>query len=429
MPSGCFLSRSCLRDDRLDAFAIRHDDEPSRHPVYGRGLRLFPTRLESPLETADADAAQTSSGVWTGCVLATQNPVDLDYKGLANAGTWFLGRLQTERDKARVLDGLEGASTAAGAAFDRKALEKTLSGLGNRVFLMNNVHDDKPVVFQTRWALSFLRGPINSEQIRTLMQEKKTATPAATVATINAAANRPSLPPGITEVFLPRRAGKPAGSSVKYTPCLLARGKVHYVSPANSIDHVESIALLAEVGEELGSDLWDHADTLVDGEIELDALPEEEAMYETLPAELTKAKQYTTFAKDVRDWLYRSKTSVALQGCKFEKSFQPGETESEFRVRLSHESREARDEALEKLKKKYAPKFAALQERRRLAEQRVEVQKEQKKAKTMDTMIQFGTTVLGAIFGRKKMSATNMSKVGTSARSAGKNPHATVQGR
>ncbi len=115
-----------------------------------------------------------------GVVLATQNPVDLDYKGLSNAGTWFLGRLQTQRDKDRVLEGLEGASTAAGHAFDRKKMDEILSGLGNRVFVMNNVHDDQPVVFQTRWALSYLRGPLTREQIQTLMAPRKQAsTPAA----------------------------------------------------------------------------------------------------------------------------------------------------------------------------------------------------------------------------------------------------------
>lgn len=380
----------------------------------------FPPVANPPSKQPMLTLLKQARAFGLGCVLATQNPVDLDYKGLSNAGTWFLGRLQTERDKARVLDGLEGASTAAGASFDRKSLEKTLSGLGSRVFLMNNVHDDKPVVFQSRWALSFLRGPINSEQIRTLMQDVKSGTPTATTTAVKAAASRPSLPPGITEVFLPRRASKPAGSSVKYEPCLLARGKVHYVSAANGIDHAEAIALLTPVNEELGSDIWDKAETLVDGEIELDALPEEGASFDTLPPELTKAKQYTTFVKDVRDSLYRGKRLSLFKDANSKTVSQPGETESEFRVRLSHGSREARDEALEKLKKKYAPKFAALQERRRIAEQRVEVQKEQKKAKTMDTMIQFGSTVLGAIFGRKKMSATNMSKVGTSARSAGK---------
>ncbi len=380
----------------------------------------FPPVANPPSKQPMLTLLKQARAFGLGCVLATQNPVDLDYKGLANAGTWFLGRLQTERDKARVLDGLEGASTAAGAAFDRKSLEKTLSGLGNRVFLMNNVHDDKPVVFQSRWALSFLRGPINSEQIRTLMQEKKSGLAPQAAASVKAAASRPSLPPGITEVFLPRRTSKPAGSTVKYEPCLLARGKVHYVSSTNGIDHAESIALLAALNEEVTSEIWEYAETLVDGEIEFDALPEEGATFGELPAELTKAKQYTTFMKDVRDSLYRGKRLSLFKDADSKTVSKPGETESEFRVRLSHETREQRDADLAKLNKKYQPKFDALQEKRRVAEQRVEVQKNQKKAKTMDTVIHFGTTVLGAIFGRKKMSTTNMNKVGTSARSAGK---------
>ena len=103
----------------------------------------------------------------------------MDYKGLANIGTWFLGRLQTERDKARVLEGLEGAAQQAGAKFDRNAMEQTLAALGNRVFLMNNVHDDGPTVFQSRWALSFLRGPLSRQDIQKLMSSRKAATAAA----------------------------------------------------------------------------------------------------------------------------------------------------------------------------------------------------------------------------------------------------------
>src|SRR4029079_11109095 len=78
-----------------------------------------------------------------GVVLATQNPVDLDYKGLSNAGTWFIGRLQAERDKARVLEGLEGIAAGTGQKFDKQQMEQTLAGLGNRIFLMNNVHEDE----------------------------------------------------------------------------------------------------------------------------------------------------------------------------------------------------------------------------------------------------------------------------------------------
>ena len=93
-----------------------------------------------------------------GVVLSTQNPVDLDYKGLSNTGTWFIGRLQTERDKQRVLAGLQGA--AAGTGFDTRRMEEILAGLGERVFLLHNVHENQPVTFQTRWALSYLRGPM-----------------------------------------------------------------------------------------------------------------------------------------------------------------------------------------------------------------------------------------------------------------------------
>ena len=103
-----------------------------------------------------------------GVVLSTQNPVDLDYKALSNAGTWLIGRLQTEQDQQRVLDGLEGAAAGAGARFDRRETMKILAGLKNRTFLMNNVHEDRPVLFESRWAMSYLRGPLTRDQIRKL---------------------------------------------------------------------------------------------------------------------------------------------------------------------------------------------------------------------------------------------------------------------
>ena len=135
----------------------------------------FPPTANPPSKVPMLTLLKQARAFGVGVVLATQNPVDLDYKGLSNAGTWFLGRLQTQRDKDRVLEGLEGASTAAGHAFNRQEMDEILSGLGNRVFVMNNVHDDQPVVFQTRWALSYLRGPLTREQIQTLMAARKQA--------------------------------------------------------------------------------------------------------------------------------------------------------------------------------------------------------------------------------------------------------------
>src|SRR5437764_7309036 len=104
-----------------------------------------------------------------GILLATQNPVDIDYKALSNTGTWMVGKLQTERDKARLIEGLEGVAAERGSLSDRGYLENVISALGQRVFLLHDVHRPKPVLFQTRQALSYLRGPMTLDQVAALM--------------------------------------------------------------------------------------------------------------------------------------------------------------------------------------------------------------------------------------------------------------------
>src|SRR5215471_8174424 len=138
----------------------------------------FPPTANPPSKQPLLTLMKQARAFGLGVVLATQNPVDLDYKGLSNAGTWFIGRLQTERDKARVLDGLEGAAAAAGAAFDRATMESTLAGLKSRFFVLNNVHEDHPVVFESRWCMSYLRGPLTRSQIQSLTEPRKGVQPA-----------------------------------------------------------------------------------------------------------------------------------------------------------------------------------------------------------------------------------------------------------
>ena len=150
---------------------------------------FFPPVAEPPSKRPMLSLLKQARAFGLGVVLATQNPVDLDYKGLANTGTWFLGRLQTDRDKQRVLEGLEGAAATQSASFDRKAMGELLAGLTNRVFLMNNVHEDAPVVLESRWAMSYLRGPLTREQIKTLMKDRR-AEPAATPAAQGARTTR-----------------------------------------------------------------------------------------------------------------------------------------------------------------------------------------------------------------------------------------------
>ncbi|MDB4680309.1 ATP-binding protein, partial [Planctomycetaceae bacterium] len=224
----------------------------------------FPPTKNPPSKTPMLTLLKQARAYGLGCVLATQNPVDLDYKGLSNTGTWFLGRLQTERDKARVLEGLEGASIQAGQEFNKAEMEATLAGLGRRVFLMNNVHENRPVTFQTRWALSYLRGPLTRQQIRTLMDplrpkvaEKPTPTapghiPSATKAkaqpapqmTSSTATVRPVIPDDVKETFLDLSQPISESSRLVYRPMMLGTGELHFVRSTYKVDEWRETGLL-----------------------------------------------------------------------------------------------------------------------------------------------------------------------------------------
>ena len=164
-----------------------------------RSFGYFPPVANPPSKLPLLTLLKQGRAFGLGVVLATQNPVDLDYKGLSNTGTWFIGRLQTERDKNRVLEGLEGVAAGTGLKFDRQQMEQTLAGLESRIFVLNNVHEDAPEVFESRWAMSYLRGPLTRKQIKTLMDPIKAQTPAvateqaATMAAGAATASAPAV--------------------------------------------------------------------------------------------------------------------------------------------------------------------------------------------------------------------------------------------
>jgi hypothetical protein len=385
----------------------------------------FPPSANPPSKTPMLTLLKQARAFGLGVVLATQNPVDLDYKGLSNCGTWLLGRLQTERDKLRVLDGLEGASTQAGAAFDRAKMERVLSGLGNRVFLMNNVHEDQPVVFQTRWALSYLRGPLTREQISRLMADHRSPHAPREESSSRRAMStggdqRPLLPPEIAERFVARRANLPQGASVLYRPALLGTAKVHFVQAATDIDVWQDVALLAEIDESLPGDAWAGATDRSEEAPEFDSGPEATAKFAKLPSELVRAKQYASLATALKDALYRNRKLKIFKCPALKETSEALETEADFRVRLSHSGREARDAQVEKLRQKYAPKIAVLEERVRKAQIRVEKEKAQASQQTMNTVYSFGASILSALFGRKLMSTTNVTRAATSMRQAGK---------
>lgn len=386
---------------------------------------FFPPIANPPSKLPMLTLLKQARAFGLGVVLATQNPVDLDYKGLSNCGTWFLGRLQTERDKLRVLDGLEGASAAAGSQFNRAQMETILSGLGNRVFLMNNVHDDAPVVFQSRWALSYLRGPLTRDQIQTLMAPRKVAQSAATAGedppakslAPTDATSHPVLPPDIVELFLPREASLLGGAELVYRAGLYGAARVHFENRAAGIDESRDVWLLISQVVEVSATVWDDGEDQ-DESPRVVTKPEDAGKFAPLPGALSKPKTYGELSAALKDHLYRTQR-VVIWKCKALKESSTGkETEGEFRVRLSQRLKEQRDLAVEKLRAKYAPKLATAHEQLRKAQQRLEREKAQASNATFDAAMQFGTSILGAMFGRKLASATNINKAATSMRAA-----------
>ena len=356
-----------------------------------------------------------------GLVLATQNPVDLDYKGLANTGTWFIGRLQTERDRSRVLDGLE---SAVGGGVDRQHMEQTLSQLGNRVFLMNNVHEDAPVVFETRWAMSYLRGPLTRTQIKTLMGPKSQAVdaPAAipsaapAVKAPSAVAPRPVLPPEVQQYFVPVRGMCPTGEMLIYQPQLLGAAAVRFVNKAAEVDYPRELVLLTDIDDGAVAVDWQNSTEAAFGLDEVEKEPAENALFGSLPAEATKTRSYTAWSRNLVTWLYGSQTLELLKSPSLKETSQPEESERDFRVRLQQAGREKRDENVEKLRRTYAPKIAALEERIRRAEQAAEREREQASQQKMQTAVSIGATLLGAFLGRKAVSTSTMGRAATAAR-------------
>lgn len=408
----------------------------------------FPPTANPPSKRPLLTLMKQARAFGVGVVLATQNPVDLDYKGLSNAGTWFLGRLQTERDKARVLDGLEGAMAAAGAAFDRATLDRSLSTLGNRVFLMNNVHEDGPVVMETRWAMSYLRGPLTRTQIKSLMDVRRAGqtaasaneatpssaappaapviqtqsaaaapapTPAPAPAPVNAdSIRRPVLPPDIPQYFLPSRA--PSTVKLLYHPMVMGLAKVYYADPKAAVDQDVTVSLLAPINSGPVPIDWEQALETDHTDADVDRDPLADASFSPLPAEAGKPKSYETWKKSLTDSLFRTHSLELFKCPGLKLNSKPGEKEADFKLRLQQAVRERRDEMVEKLRTKFAPKATQLQERIRRAQQQVQVQKEQASSAKVSTALSFGAAIFGAFMGRKVASSGNIGRAATAAR-------------
>lgn len=384
----------------------------------------FPPVANPPSKAPLLTLLKQARAFGLGVVLATQNPVDLDYKGLSNAGTWFIGRLQTEQDKERVLSGLEGA--ASSGLRDRAETARILSALGKRIFFLHNVHETQPAVFETRWTLSYLRGPMTREEIKCLPREsafaegesngspEASALPAASSA-LEAASTTPMTPADIPVFYL---AASGAGQGLVYQPAIFGGLKVFFSNSEHQVNLTRPLWVVARLENGPVALNWDHAEIMEIDSADLQKTPLAGGLFEPLPPEALKSATFKSWQKEMLKWARQSHPLTVLRSERFKMTSDPGESEGAFRARLGQKAREQRDLEAENLRKKYAPRFGALQAKQMTVRLAMEREADQAKSQKMQTVISFGTAVLGAFLGRKIISSQSAQNVGSAMRSA-----------
>jgi len=362
-----------------------------------------------------------------GIVLATQNPVDLDYKALSNTGTWFIGRLQTEQDKSRLIDGLESASASTTGQFSRKSIDKTLSSLENRIFLMNNSHESSPEIFQTRWALSYLRGPLTRDDISTLMNPMKSTSIKVTQSKPQPESNpdksglfssqQRTLPPNISDYFIPIRGFQSTDKKIVYKPKLYGISTINFQDSKSNISTSQTLRFMTSITSNPIPVRWESSESIEIPEEDLEKNPQSNSLFAELPSSAIQISNYTSWNRDLTSWLYGTQKMELFTSPNLNEPSYPNESEKDFRVRLQQLAREKRDEVTENLRKKYGTKEAALKERLRKAEQAAEKQADQAKKAKAQTAISIGSALLGAFTGRK-ISQSSIGRATTAMRSA-----------
>jgi hypothetical protein len=368
-----------------------------------------------------------------GLLLTTQNPVDLDYKALSNAGTWFIGKLQTEQDKARLLDGLEGVEAGEGG-FSRKQVDKLISDLDKRVFLLHNVHAKGPQVFHTRWAMAYLKGPITRDQLGQLNEwvnasvtytSDVKASPTSVASDEEISSSKPAAPDGVQELFLPNNltvaealklAGREAPDSavegLVYYPVVFGQAEVRYFDRKRKIDHDAAIAVLDPEPKANGVTRWDEITTPPLVMNDLDRAPAPEAQFAAAPGGLLDAKTFRSREKDFVDYIYREAALELAYNPELDLVAEPNTSTAEFRKQCAEAAREKRAEEAEKLKAKYEKKIDSIRkklerEERELAEDQAELS-----SRKMEEMATHAENVLGLFTGSRstRRISTSMTK-------------------
>jgi hypothetical protein len=339
-----------------------------------------------------------------GVVLSTQNPVDLDYKGLSNMGTWFIGRLQTSQDIARVIDGLGGK---VGSSYDKNEIKNLLSNLKKRTFFLKSAHLDDIRLFGTRWVMSYLKGPLKRAEISQLMKQQKALladknnekTPkkeTATPAVDDGFSNYSSL-----DNSIPQRFMIDLKQSGKFVPSIMAETTLNFFNQTRGIDEEEQLCIALDIDPDANKLDWDDAEENSENCFNsLPVNPPADAQYAEVPEFISSDKKLRKATMELKNWLYHEH-KLELFRCKSPKlESKPYESLSDFKVRLSDLLNDKKEQAIETLQERYAKKEKVLTDRLSRALEKLD----KEKADTNNSFLRVGITVLGALFGRSRAS-------------------------
>ncbi len=371
---------------------------------------FFPPSKNPPSKEPMLLLLKQARAFGVGVVLSTQNPVDLDYKGLANIGTWFIGRLQTTQDIERVIDGLGGK---VGSSFDKNEIKALLSNLAKRTFFLKSAHLDDIRLFTTRWVLSYLKGPLKKDEIATLMAQKKAVlarklTPSSAHAIHKESATQTyqQVDRSIVQYFEPDATGRN-----DYFPTLAAKATVHFFNQSRGIDEEKTLMLSLPIEASLSRIDWEAAE---EDSVDFERFPRTVptgAHFATLPETVLQDKGLRKCVRELKEYLYQCE-SLQLWRCRMPKlESKAGESRADFMVRLQDILAEKKEEAIEKLKERYGKKEKVLMDRLERAKARVA----KEEADSTSSIIEAGISVLGALFGK-----TSVSKVGRAVNKGGR---------
>lgn len=345
-----------------------------------------------------------------GIILSTQNPVDIDYKGLSNIGTWFIGKLQTKQDIAKVLDGI-----AAKSEFSKEELATQIATLKGRHFFLKNVHEEHTEEFYTRWVLSYLKGPMTKDDIKKLMHERKTLTPHAaqkeSVNLLQSSATKPLVNQNIKEYFLDKNQ-----ESLFY-PYLYAELKLSFFNQKKGINTQETLYYKLPLEANTFTVDWQNAyeEQLIQ---KSDKAPAN-ASYADLPELISKENSLKNFEKTLSDFIYESKT-LELLSCKdLALESKLGESKRDFLVRIEDTLKELREDKIQNLQEKFQSDYDKLEDKLQKLDMKLKKEQADVSSKMTDTIISVGMTLVSAFFGKKALSASTISK-GASTLSKGK---------